>query len=61
MRRHFLASRVNNGQHDLPPGLEARIRVLESAASDTDFDAPSWIWMALFGILLPVVLIVLGW
>jgi hypothetical protein len=51
---------VNDGPHDLPPGLEARLTVLESAASDTDFDARSWMWMVLFGIVLPVVLILLG-
>jgi hypothetical protein len=60
MRRLFPAGRVNDEPHDLAPGLEARLRVLESAASDTDFDALSWIWMVLFGIVLPVVLIVLG-
>ncbi len=60
-RRLILASRVDDGHHDLPPELEARIAVLEAAASDTDFDALSWIWMALFGVVLPAVLIALGW
>jgi hypothetical protein len=45
----------------MPPELEARVAELEADASDTDFDAVSWVWMMLFGIALPVSLIVLGW
>ena len=52
---------MTDGRESLPPELEARIAVLESAASDQDFDARSWFWMVLFGIALPAVLIVLGW
>jgi hypothetical protein len=61
MTSHFRASRVNDGRAALPPELEARISALESAASDRDFDALSWFWMILFGIMLPAALIVLGW
>ncbi len=52
---------MNDGRAALPPELEARISALESAASDRDFDALSWFWMILFGIMLPAALIVLGW
>ena len=61
MRRLFRASRVNNTPELLPPELEARVAALEADASGTDFDAVSWVWMMLFGIALPVSLIVLGW
>jgi hypothetical protein len=44
----------------LPPELEARIAALESAASSTDFDAWGWLWIVLFGIVLPAALIALG-
>jgi hypothetical protein len=61
MRRPFRASRVNSPRELLPPELEARVAALEAGASDADFDALSWVWMLLFGIVLPVSLIVLGW
>jgi hypothetical protein len=61
MRRPFRASRVDDPPELLPPELEARVAALEAGASGTDFDAVSWVWMVLFGIVLPVSLIVLGW
>ncbi len=61
MPRPIRASRVNDGREALPAELEARIAALESSASDRDFDARSWFWMVLFGIVLPAALIVLGW
>ena len=61
MRRPFRASRVNDLRELLPPELEARVAELEAGASDTDFDAVSWVWMMLFGIALPVSLIFLDW
>jgi hypothetical protein len=61
MRRPIRASRVNDEHQALPAELEARIAALESAASPTDFDAWGWIWMVLFGIVLPAALIALGW
>jgi hypothetical protein len=61
MRRPFRASRVNDPRELLSPELEARVAELEACASDTDFDAVSWVWMMLFGIALPVSLMVLGW
>ena len=45
----------------LPAALEARIVLLESAADDEDFDAASWFWMLLLGLVLPAVAIALGW
>jgi hypothetical protein len=46
----------------LPAELEARITALESGAEQgRDFDAVSWIWLALLGVAVPVVLFVLGW
>ncbi|HMK85209.1 MAG TPA: hypothetical protein VK437_04540 [Steroidobacteraceae bacterium] len=45
----------------LPPELEARIAALETMAVPADFDSLSRIWIILFGILLPVLLIIVGW
>jgi hypothetical protein len=61
MRRPFRASRVDDTPELLPPELEARVAALEAGASGADFDAVSWVWMMLFGIVLPVSLILLGW
>jgi hypothetical protein len=52
---------VDDEQRTLPPELEMRIRVLECSEVGGDFDTASWIWMILFGILLPTTLILLGW
>lgn len=60
-RTPIRARRVNDEHQALPTELEARIAALESAASDQDFDALGWFWMVLFGIVLPGVLIVVGW
>jgi len=46
----------------LPPELERRIDVLEGdAAARRDFDPRSWLWLILLGVVLPVVLLILGW
>ena len=45
----------------LPPELERRIEVLEQEPVGPDFDLASWMWLALFGLLLPIGLLVLGW
>ena len=45
----------------LPAELEARIALLEGAADTEDFDAASWLWMLLLGLVLPAVVIALGW
>ena len=45
----------------LPPELERRIEALERGPTGPDFDAGSWLWLALLGLLLPLGLIVLGW
>jgi hypothetical protein len=45
----------------LPPQLEARIAVVESAAPTTDFDASSWFWMVLLGVAIPLILLAVGW
>jgi hypothetical protein len=55
MRRPLRASRVAEAPEELPPELEARLAALEAGASGTDFDAVSWVWMVLFGMIL------LGW
>jgi hypothetical protein len=44
----------------LPPQLEARIAALERQ-STADFDARCWMWMVLLGVLVPVLLILIGW
>jgi hypothetical protein len=45
----------------MPAELEARIAALEHADRCEDFDAVSWVWMALFGIALPIALLWIGW
>jgi hypothetical protein len=44
----------------MPPELEARIAALEKADRCEDFDAVSWVWMVLFGIVLPLALLGIG-
>jgi hypothetical protein len=46
----------------LDPALERRIAALESGAeTGADFDAASWVWMILLGVVLPVGLLLWGW
>ena len=72
MRRRFRAAPViDSGERrkpatglvtsELPAELEARISALEASKEGPDFDRLSWFWMILFGIALPLILIVLGW
>jgi len=44
----------------LPDELETRLREVEKAAA-TDFDALSWFWMLLLGLVVPCALILIGW
>jgi hypothetical protein len=47
---------------ELPPGLEERISALEDPAlQGSDFDAVSWLWLTLLGVVVPVVLLLWGW
>jgi hypothetical protein len=50
-----------NAVADLAPELEARIVAFETAAPSADFDAASWFWMLLLGIVMPLALLLLGW
>jgi hypothetical protein len=43
------------------PGLEERIAAFERAAPAGDFDAASWFWMILLGVVLPLVMLIVGW
>jgi hypothetical protein len=45
----------------LPQELEARLSVLEAGTTRADFDAFSWFWMVSLGVLLPIVLLIVGW
>jgi len=46
----------------LPPELDRRLAAIESGAeAGSDFDAISWVWMILIGVVLPVVLLIWGW
>ncbi len=45
----------------LPAELEARLAALERLAARSDFDGSSWFWMVLIGILIPALLLVIGW
>jgi hypothetical protein len=46
---------------ELPQELESRLSALEAGTARADFDAFSWFWMVLLGVLLPAVLLVVGW
>jgi hypothetical protein len=59
MRRLSRSNPVNDPT--MPPELEARIATLEQTDRGEDFDALSWFWMALFGIVLPITLLCIGW
>ncbi len=45
----------------LPAELEARLAALETAAAGSDFDGSSWLWMVLIGIVIPALLLLIGW
>jgi hypothetical protein len=68
-RRRFRAGLVVEPDHSaalpadpaLPAELEARIAALEATAAHSDFDAASWFWMIVFGVAVPLVLVVVGW
>ncbi len=50
------------GPDVLPPELEERLAALESGReAGSDFDGRSAFWLALLGIILPFVLLVIGW
>jgi hypothetical protein len=45
-----------------PATLEQRLAALESGQeTGEDFDSLSWFWMILLGIVIPVVLLFVGW
>jgi hypothetical protein len=43
--------------------LERRVAALESSGADagSDFDATSWFWMLMLGVVGPVILLLWGW
>ncbi len=46
----------------LHPELDRRLAAIESGAeAGSDFDAVSWVWMLLLGVVLPLVLLIWGW
>jgi hypothetical protein len=46
----------------IPAELERRIRALETPAGQgEDFDASSWFWLIVLGVVLPVLALILGW
>jgi hypothetical protein len=46
----------------LPDELARRVEALvDESAQGADFDAVSWFWLLLLGLVGPIVLIVLGW
>jgi hypothetical protein len=60
MRNRSPATAVIESASPLPPELEARIAELETDRAGADFDRRSWFWMIVFGVVLPVVLLVIG-
>jgi hypothetical protein len=56
------AAHAHAAREPLDPELERRIAALESGAGEAaDFDAASWLWMVLLGIVAPLALLVWGW
>lgn len=50
------------GADPLPEELERRIATLEAPAEcGDDFDVVSYLWLFVLGILLPLVLLTIGW
>ena len=47
--------------NELPPELEARIAAFENVPPRPDFDTASWIWMILLGVVLPLLMLTVGW
>jgi len=46
----------------LPAALEERIAALESAREvGEDFDARSWFWLIVLGVLVPGILLLIAW
>jgi hypothetical protein len=41
--------------------LAARLAAVEAHGAGADFDAVSWAWMLLLGVVLPAVLLAIGW
>ena len=46
---------------ELPPELEARIAAFEAAAPGSGFEFAGWFWMVLLGVVMPLLLLVIGW
>lgn len=47
---------------NIPAELERRIRALEAPGGQgEDFDASSWFWLIVLGVVLPIVALILGW
>jgi hypothetical protein len=44
-----------------PGELARRIEALDRPTVAEDFDRVSWLWLVLLGVLLPIVLLILGW
>lgn len=58
MRQHA----AGDGHEPLDPELERRVAALEAGSdAGSDFDAASWVWLILLGIVGPVALLVWGW
>jgi hypothetical protein len=56
------ATRATAMREPLDPELERRIAALELGTdAGSDFDAASWFWMVLLGIVGPVALLLWGW
>ena len=54
---------ANAAREPLDPELERRVAALESSATEagSDFDATSWFWMLMLGVVGPVALLLWGW
>lgn len=46
---------------ELPAELEQRIAVIERHDHGGEFDARSWLWLLLFGVLIPAAMLLWGW
>ncbi|MDB6086797.1 MAG: hypothetical protein JWN43_4678 [Gammaproteobacteria bacterium] len=56
------ADRGRSDPDALPAELERRIAILEDPANQgAEFDASSWMWLVVLGLLIPIAILIWGW
>lgn len=57
----LMATRKTESDSVTPRSLAERVELAESYSEQNGFDRASWLWMVILGVIVPVVLLVLGW